>query len=280
MISTTRTLRRKALQRGGHIYYLSDIPTFGILGLIDASECPPTFGASYEDVRCYINGGWNVMKNKDGTLNNRKISLDDFSPTSSDLTIVLHCDTISPSSPLLHQIDSAKQKGCSLKVILLRSKQTDSKLPEIPIDLEVKLTNGTLLTGLPCLFESSLKCILNAITTGAHIIKGKVYKNRMIDVKVSNNKLYDRSIRIVSQFASVPESTARECLLKSIYEVDTLTDDINTAVISKHIERAFKKDKVVPCALLLATGKFDVQTATRELAKQPIVRRLIMNIIK
>lgn len=53
-----------SLKEKGHVYYLSDSVTFGILGLIDASECPPTYGASYEDVRCYLQGGWNFLGNK------------------------------------------------------------------------------------------------------------------------------------------------------------------------------------------------------------------------
>jgi hypothetical protein len=101
----------------------------------------------------------------------------------------------------------------------------------------------------------------------------------MIDVKVSNNKLYDRSIRIVSNLSGLPEEVARLCLLRSIYRKDTLDDSILNAPISNHISIGFKVEKVVPVALLLATGKFNIETAIKALEKEPIVRKLITNVL-
>src|SRR5688500_1059693 len=76
------------------------------------------------------------------------------------------------------------------------------------------LTQCEMLPSIPCFAECSLKLILNAISTGAHVIKGCIFKNRMIDVKVSNNKLFHRSLRIIAEFAKCSEETAQEALLK------------------------------------------------------------------
>jgi hypothetical protein len=105
----------------------------------------------------------------------------------------------------------------------------------------------------------------------SHIIKGKVFKNRMIDLKVSNNKLFERSIRIISICSSVSRDIALECLLKSIYRVNNLNSIPSKDEISEHIKNAYSKSKVIPIALLLATGKFTVETAQNILDKEPIV---------
>jgi N-acetylmuramic acid 6-phosphate (MurNAc-6-P) etherase len=106
-------------------------------------------------------------------------------------------------------------------------------------------------------------------------MKGKIFKNRMIDVGVSNNKLFERSFRIIREFAGISEQAAKECLLKATYGVDHLTTQITDAPISRHIEVAFKNHQVVPKALLLATGHFDIATATSTLSKDPVVRRVV-----
>jgi hypothetical protein len=72
---------------------------------------------------------------------------------------------------------------------------------------------------------------------------------------------------------------ANESLLKSIYGTDTLSLDLKSAAISKHVERAFGQHFVVPKGLLLATGKFNIDSATKELKKQPIVRKVMQEII-
>lgn len=101
----------------------------------------------------------------------------------------------------------------------------------------------------------------------------------MIDLGVSNNKLFERSVRLVAMFAGVSEQQATEALLKSIYKTDSLTEEIRKAPISRHIESAFGGHLVVPKALLLATGKFDLQSAAQRLSEQPVVRKVMQEII-
>ncbi|KAF0975178.1 hypothetical protein FDP41_005931 [Naegleria fowleri] len=110
------------------------------------------------------------------------------------------------------------------------------------------------LSPVPYLYgyaELSLKLMLNAITTGSHVQKGMTFGNRMINLKVSNNKLYYRAINIVCNIMQVSEQVAEECVLRAIYN-DTTPD---SHLVSHHISKAMTVSKVVPVALLLAASK-------------------------
>jgi len=103
----------------------------------------------------------------------------------------------------------------------------------------------------------------------------------MVDAKVSNNKLYERAIRIIGEFSKVSNDAAKSFLLQSIYNMNQqqLEDtNIQKLPISSHIEMAFRREKVVPRALLLASGKFDLQLANEALERQPIVRKLLLEL--
>jgi N-acetylmuramic acid 6-phosphate (MurNAc-6-P) etherase len=109
-----------------------------------------------------------------------------------------------------------------------------------------------------------------------------VFKNKMVDLKVSNNKLFERAIRIISDFGQVDIATARKCLLKALYNVDTGTDNeeetlqqLEQKSVASHIEQAFRSNKVVPRALLLSTGLFNNATAAQALQKEPIVKKVV-----
>ena len=115
-----------------------------------------------------------------------------------------------------------------------------------------------------CLAQVGTKWILNTMTTGAHVLKGKVVSNLMIDVQVrlvtpllcsyslcvcvlcSNDKLYHRAVGIIKDVAKTTEEDARVCLLRSIYELDILSDQIkNSQDVSAHIKKATEMKKVV-----------------------------------
>jgi hypothetical protein len=86
----------------------------------------------------------------------------------------------------------------------------------------VPLTYHFLMESYPAFVELSAKLILNAISTGAHILRGKVFKNRMIDLTISNNKLYHRALSLLQELASLNPEDSVNVLLRSIYQVDTV----------------------------------------------------------
>jgi N-acetylmuramic acid 6-phosphate (MurNAc-6-P) etherase len=281
----------KTLHQKGHIYYLggagrSQASTLeesqvdgGILGLIDASECPPTFGADFEDVRGFVEQGWRCLF-PDGGVDlsplapHYQISLDDFRrtklPTIENVDL---CIFVGKPQDADNLIEAIRQRGArtvsvdwqgsplNADVVIALPIQTDPWLGVAPIEMGIKL-------------------VLNAITTGGHVLAGKVFGNRMVDLRISNNKLFHRTIGIITDLMGVSAEEALEALLKSIFQTDNLTEAQREASVSLCIEKAKDVEKVVPKALLLATGKFTYQQACEALAKNPIVRSVISEYVR
>ncbi|EGD80773.1 glucokinase regulatory protein [Salpingoeca rosetta] len=129
---------------------------------------------------------------------------------------------------------------------------------------------------IPVFAEIAMKLVLNAITTGAFVLTGKVMKNRMIDLQVSNNKLFFRSLGIIQEFSGVSETHARTALLRSIYDCTDVSKEVCDAPISQHIRSAVAAaqaaHRVVPTAVVLASQPdLSPDAARKLLAAHPIV---------
>ncbi|GAB4324165.1 MAG: hypothetical protein Kow0059_19670 [Candidatus Sumerlaeia bacterium] len=314
-IASLITAAGEALRRGGHIYYIGR-GAFGILGLVDASECPPTFGADFTDVRGFVEGGWKTLENTGGDLSPEgplyQISIEDFRRSllpgvnENDLIVFLH--DAADQQPLPREIaETALARNTRLACVIINvtgrvpaESSRPSSSGHTPVETaaggrfeadgvfrmcthRVLIHASNIVSGL-CgvrpFSELACKWVLNAITTGAHVLKGKVFQNRMIDLRISNNKLYYRSIGIISRLMAVDEETARRCLLRAIYGTDELSGAQLDAPVSRHIEAGTTAEKIVPVALLLATGRFTVSDARRALAAEPIVRNVIREFVK
>jgi C-terminal lid domain of glucokinase regulatory protein len=107
------------------------------------------------------------------------------------------------------------------------------------------------------------------------VLAGKVYRNKMIDLSVSNVKLFERSLQIVEQLAHVERAAARRCLLASIYSPSSPCSESDDD-IGAHIRAAQGKKRVVPAALLLALNACtDAAAAQQLLEREPMISRLI-----
>jgi N-acetylmuramic acid 6-phosphate (MurNAc-6-P) etherase len=265
----------------------------GILGLIDASECPPTYGAAFEDVRGFLHGGWPaLLPGAEVDLSRRgthyQIGLEDFRSQKlgglqvTDLVVAL--GNFPDRDALL---SAARAKGAHTSAVVLAQAGGDAVECDILVELKPNLTsinadhddeNGSteLLSGP---IQLAFKLVLNALTTGAHILTGKVYGNRMVDLRISNNKLFHRTVGIISDLMKVDQDRATEALLRSVYETDSLTEAQTTLPIRDHIETAKSVDKVVPKALFMATGQFSYKEATAALAENPVVRTAIRDFV-
>lgn len=273
----------QTLRNDGHIYYLGEAP-IAILGLIDASECPPTFGADFSDVRGFVDGGWDVLLGEGNDISHvsyeYRIGIKDFKKdimpkiTSKDLVIGLAYKKIKPAIAAL--MKKASEKGATVRAIMLNPAKANSEFIKYPINLSLK--NPSIIRNDLSLIEYSLKLMLNSITTAAHIIDGKIYQNRMIDLRISNNKLFFRSIGILSKIAGVSEEVAREAIIKSLFESDTLSSEMSNLPISQYVKIATPKNKVIPRALLLSTGRFTIKEADNTIAAEPRVRNIIEQI--
>lgn len=306
------------LSAGGHIYYLGT-GSLGLLALIDASECPPTYGDKFEDVRGFVEGGWETVLGSGqigpSDLPHYRIDLLDYErevlPTLTKNDLVVGIGLNGFTAQVERLMLSSLQSGATTAAIRFRCPWL-ATCPRIPPadpfmtpptfrnsdDMEdPRVTVGTIgwVRSVPewaslCVspmvpvgahahrlaeVELSAKLCFNALTTGAHVLSGKVFKNRMIDLRISNIKLYFRAIGIIQAFSGCDEGTARQALHKSVFGVDALSKEQDAALPPEVISRGTGVDKIVPRAILLATGRHTYAQATEELRKDPVVRRVI-----
>jgi len=201
----------KALRGGGRLFYVG-AGTSGRLGVLDASEIPPTFGASPALVQGIIAGGGTALsRSVEGAEDERgggALAVDERGVGSADAIIGLSASGRAPF--VLGALAEAKKRGA--QTILLTCN------PERPrnadCDLEIDLATGPeLLTGSTRLKAgTATKIALNIISTGAMAALGKVRGNLMIDVTASNAKLRDRAIRLVAELARCSHDEALEKL--------------------------------------------------------------------
>ncbi|XP_031147461.1 glucokinase regulatory protein isoform X1 [Sander lucioperca] len=277
----------KSLQCGRRVCYLG-WGSLATLGLIDASECIPTFGADYEDVRGFISGGYRELNNNEGPLGpDFCIAHEDFLhlvlPFFNDQDIVLliytHSDDVSEVAKLARRV---REKTSNLHAVYHRvdgdneaavQQEDINKLCLSSLEITWSSPASGILAHLQ--WELSTKLLLNAVSTGAHVLKGKIYQNYMIDVQVTNSKLYCRAARLLQKMSGCPESQCEEALLKTIYRVDKLTADITSSDIATHTRTARNRTKVVPLALVCLLTGCSLMEAETHLEQQPIVREAV-----
>ncbi|XP_054915685.1 glucokinase regulatory protein isoform X2 [Poeciliopsis prolifica] len=282
----------RSLQCGRQVCYLG-WGSLGLLGLIDASECKPTFGADYEDIRGFVSGGYKELGNNEGNLTvmgpEFSISHDDFLDrvlprlTDNDTVLLLYAasDDVDEVAKLARRV---REKTSNIHAAY---HQTDGGTGAQQDDIN-KLCSSTINFTWPRetpkrlqqMQELSTKLLLNAVSTGAHILKGKVFKNYMIDLQVTNSKLYRRAARLLQELSGHSESRCEEALLKAIYQVDKLSEDITTCSLETHTHTAGKAKKVVPLALVCLLTGCSIKEAETRLELQPIVREAVEACLK
>ena len=201
---------------GGKLYYFG-AGTSGRLGVLDASECPPTFGAHPDMVQGIIAGGDSALRIPvEGAE-------DDFDLGAEDAQILTEndvCVAISASGNpkyLLGVLSEAEKIGC--KTIALTCNHKAAILEEVGLGICVEVGPEVIAGSSRMKAGTAQKMVLNMLTTGAMIKIGKTYENFMIDLMPTNEKLKDRAIRIVSEIAKVNASTALKTLLECNWKV-------------------------------------------------------------
>ena len=201
---------------GGKLYYFG-AGTSGRLGVLDASECPPTFGASPEMVQGFIAGGDSALRvSVEGAEDNFDLGAED----AQILTEKDVCVAISASGNpkyLLGVLAEAEKIGC--KTIALTCNHKAAILEEVGLGICVEVGPEVIAGSSRMKAGTAQKMVLNMLTTGAMIKIGKTYENFMIDLLPTNEKLKDRAIRIVSEIANVNASTALKTLLECEWKV-------------------------------------------------------------
>ena len=201
----------EAFQRGGRLFYIG-AGTSGRLGGLDASECPPTFGAAPEMVQGIIAGGAAALSRAtEATEDDSGTGARDLTERGFTARDVLVGIAASGRTPyVLGAVEEARRLGA---VTVGISCTSDSELARAAAIAITPLVGPEVIAGSTRMkVGTAQKLVLNMLTTGAFIRLGYVYGNLMVNVEPKNEKLADRARRIVAQAAGVGYERASELL--------------------------------------------------------------------
>lgn len=201
----------QAFRLGGRLIYMG-AGTSGRLGILDASECPPTFGTPAEQVVGLIAGGHKaILKAVENAEDNRELAVSDLNALNFNEKDVLVGIAASGRTPyVLGGMEYALSLGATVAAVSCNPDSEMSRLAGIAI---TPVVGPEVITGSSRMKAGTAqKLILNMITTGAMIRSGKVYGNLMADVEATNAKLVERQKRIVMAATECDRATAEQAL--------------------------------------------------------------------
>lgn len=210
-IATAITWATESLKAGGRIIYIG-AGTSGRLGVLDAVECPPTFGVSPDTVVGIIAGGERAFTiAQEGVEDSPTLCEEDLKKknlSSKDIVIGLAASGRTPY--VISGLQYARSIGCKTVAIACNLHSQVGKAADLAIE---PVPGPEVLTGSTRLKAGTVqKLILNMISTGSMVGIGKVYQNLMVDVQQTNEKLKVRAQNIVMDITDCTRETAAESL--------------------------------------------------------------------
>ena len=220
-----------AIKNGGRLIYIG-AGTSGRLGILDASEIPPTFGADPQLVQGIIAGGNAALtRSQEGAEDNKEVGGHDLMKlnfSAEDVACGISASRITPY--VVGAIEKAKEIGA--KTIYITC--TDRKQLELDVDVAICPVVGPEVVMGSTRMKSGTaeKLVLNMLTTAAMILLGKVYNNMMVDLQMTSKKLEERSKRTVVMVTGVDYDTAVKVLKSAEGHVKTAI-----VMILKNVDR-------------------------------------------
>ncbi|MDX1699441.1 MAG: N-acetylmuramic acid 6-phosphate etherase [Melioribacteraceae bacterium] len=209
----------ESIKRGGRLLYFG-AGTSGRLGVVDASECPPTFGTPPEMVQGFIAGGTPAMfVAQEGVEDYEEHGAKDVIDANvKDIDVVCGIAASRRTPYVVGAVKKAKELGATTLYITSTPRDTfnieEVDIPICPyVGPEVVMGSTRMKSG------TAQKLVLNMLTTTTMVRLGKTYENMMIDLQMSNKKLIERAKRIVMTITGVNYEEATEYLEKSEYHV-------------------------------------------------------------
>ncbi|WP_028862199.1 N-acetylmuramic acid 6-phosphate etherase [Psychromonas aquimarina] len=238
-----------AFQHGGRLVYCG-AGTSGRLGILDASECPPTFGSDPQQVIGIIAGGHqailNAVENAEDNQQAGQTDLENINFTEHDVLIAIAASGRTPY--VLSAMSYAKSQQAKVVSINCNPQSPMSNISDIDI---CAVVGPEVISGSSRMKAGTAqKLILNMLSTGSMIRTGKVFGNLMVDVKASNTKLLERQKNIVIKATDCTYQQAEQALLES----------------SNHCKTAI---------VMLLTGRDASQAKTLLAEKNGFIRRAI-----
>jgi N-acetylmuramic acid 6-phosphate etherase len=201
-IEKTVELTVNSIQKGGRVFYVG-AGTSGRLGVLDASEIPPTFSAPKGLFIGVIAGGENALRNSVEGAEDRPeeaiIDLEQYDLNKNDTLVGISCS--GAANYVVSALDHAKENGA--KTVYLVTNPNPFKITEVDVIINA-VTGPEVVTGSTRMKAgTATKLILNMISTATMIKLGKVYGNLMVDLMAVNDKLVDRGTRIIEQLTDL-----------------------------------------------------------------------------
>ena len=203
-----------AFERGGRLVYVG-AGTSGRLGVLDASECPPTYGVKPEMVVGLIAGGDHALRHPiegaEDNVQQGQADLEEIDFSARDVLVGIAASGRTPY--VLGALNYAKQLGATTVSI---ASNPNSKMAEVA-DIAIETVVGPeVLTGSSRMKSGTAqKLVLNMLTTASMVLIGKCYQNLMVDVQASNEKLKARALKIVMEATECDNETAANVLAKA-----------------------------------------------------------------
>lgn len=207
-----------SMKQGGRLFYIG-AGTSGRLGVLDASECPPTFCTPPELVQGLIAGGTAALVRSSEGLEDIATDgaaiVEERQIQSPDVLVGI---TAGGTTPYVHgALKAAQQRGTA--TVFIACVPTDQVPTSYDVDIRL-LVGPEVLAGSTRLKAGTVtKMALNILSTGVMVQLGKVFDNRMVDVSVTNAKLRDRALRILSDLTGIDRATASNLLERSDNQV-------------------------------------------------------------
>tara|TARA_B000000437_G_scaffold38294_1_gene26035 strand:- start:73 stop:873 length:801 start_codon:yes stop_codon:yes gene_type:complete len=201
------------LKLGGRLFYLG-AGTSGRLGILDASECPPTFGVSHDLVIGLIAGGDSaIRKAVEFAEDNNELGWEDlkkYDVSNNDVVVGIAASGTTPY--VVGALKRCQEHNVTTGCITCNLNSPLSTHSDYPIEVIVGPEFVTGSTRMKA--GTAQKLVLNMITTSSMIKLGKVLGNKMVDMQLSNNKLVDRGTKMIMDKTSISSEKAKELLLK------------------------------------------------------------------
>jgi N-acetylmuramic acid 6-phosphate etherase len=201
------------MKLGGRIFYIG-AGTSGRLGILDASECPPTFGVSHDLVNGIIAGGdfaiRKAVENAEDNIENAWLDLSEFNITKNDVVVGIAASGTTPY--VIAGLEKCNENNILTGCITCNEGSPLSQTAKFPVEVVV---GPEFLTGSSRMKAGTAqKLVLNMITTATMIQLGKVKGNKMVDMQLSNEKLVDRGVKMIMSEIEVSYEKGLELLQK------------------------------------------------------------------
>ena len=208
----------KSIKRGGRLIYIG-AGTSGRLGILDASECPPTYGVPFDMVIGIMAGGDKAMRKAvEGAEDSKELAVNDLKElelSEKDTLVGLAASGRTPY--VIGGLEYAKSLGAKTVAVSCVRNAKISSLADAPIEVVVGAEAVTGSTRMKA--GTAQKMVLNMISTTTMVKIGKVYQNLMVDVATTNEKLRVRALNIVSEATGIDKENSKKLLEESGYDV-------------------------------------------------------------